>query len=326
MNKILIVEDTLEIREEIFDILTMEGYTIFEAENGKTGFEIALKKNPDLIVSDILMPEMNGFEMFEKLKNNKKTKSIPLIFISAKGEKRDIRSAMNLGAEDYLTKPVNVNDLTNAVKSKIKKKLIIDKEIINKTTVLSDTLKKQQQLLDNYSHLILDGIKPSQKNILELLAWTQQELEETNNFRDSNIKIEEKWSKLKYTEYKSINTNAIAKQVIHKIEKPSHIRITISTKLPHIIANEHMLEKVFEILIKNAIERIHKKIGLIEIGCKTTEKENVFSIKYNYIRINPKSHKKTFENFKTIKSSKSIGVGLNIVKKIITYHNGNIYI
>ena len=140
MYKILIVEDTLEIREEVYDILCMEGYTVFQAENGRIGFEMALKENPDLIISDILMPELNGFEMFEKLQINKKTMGIPLIFLSAKGEKEDIRTGMNLGAEDYLTKPIKTNDLVNAVQNKIKKRLIIDQKNFEKTSVLNAIL------------------------------------------------------------------------------------------------------------------------------------------------------------------------------------------
>jgi DNA-binding response OmpR family regulator len=128
MKKILIVEDTLAIREEVFDILILEGYRVFEAKDGKKGLEIALKENPDLIISDILMPKMNGFEMFEKLKKNDKTKVIPLIFLSAKGEKEDIRTGMDNGAQDYLTKPININDLLSAVEKKVEKKLIIDKK------------------------------------------------------------------------------------------------------------------------------------------------------------------------------------------------------
>ena len=125
MFRILIVEDTLTIREEIHDILVMEGYIVFEAENGGIGFEIALKEHPDLIISDILMPKLNGFEMHEKLQNNKITKLIPLIFLSAKAEKSDISAGMNLGAEDYLTKPIDVEDLLNTVKVKIEKKYFI---------------------------------------------------------------------------------------------------------------------------------------------------------------------------------------------------------
>ena len=122
MYKVLVVEDTLSIREEISDILFMEGYVVFLAENGEIGFELALKELPDLIVSDILMPVLNGFEMFDKLRNNDKTMAIPLIFLSAKAEKEDIRNGMNLGAEDYLTKPIDTEDLLNSIENKIKKK------------------------------------------------------------------------------------------------------------------------------------------------------------------------------------------------------------
>lgn len=326
MYKVLIVEDTLAIREEVCDILLMEGYSVCQAENGKIGFEMALKENPDLIISDILMPELDGFEMFKKLQEEEKTMSIPLIFLSAKGEKEDVRTGMNLGAEDYLTKPININDLVNAVENKIKKKLIRDQKIIDKTTALSQTLQSQKIQLENYSHLISDGLKSSQRNISDLLAWTQQELEGTNNFGDSNIKIDEKWSKLEDMRHSSINTNTIAERVIHKIDNPSHITITIETELPTLFADEDMLEKVFEILIQNAVDHINKKIGMIELGCEITEKEYIFSIKYNYLRINQEQHKNVFEEFQVIESTKSIGVELNIVKKIISHYKGKIQV
>lgn len=119
MFKILIVEDTLAVREEIYDILLMEGYKVFQAKNGLEGYELALNESPDLIISDILMPKLNGFEMFKKLKENIKTMHIPLIFLSAKGEKEDRKFGINLGAENYLTKPINVNDLIDAAKNRI---------------------------------------------------------------------------------------------------------------------------------------------------------------------------------------------------------------
>jgi DNA-binding response OmpR family regulator len=325
-NKILIVEDTLAVREEIHDILLMEGYTVFEAKDGIEGFEMALKVHPDLIISDILMPELNGFEMFKKLQKDKRTIGIPLIFLSAKGEKEDIRIGMNLGAEDYLTKPINVNDLVNAAKNKIKKKLIIEQRIIEETSELSKTLKDQKHQIENLSHLILDGIQSSQNTTLELLAWTQQELEQTKNFRDSTIKIDERWSKIGLTKQPSINTNAVVERVLQKVENPSHITISIVTELPHIFADEHLFAKVFEVLIQHAVEHIHNKIGLIEIGYESTEKEPVFSIKYNYLRIHPAHHKNIFEEFQIIESSESIGVGLNIVKKITAHYNGKISI
>jgi two-component system sensor histidine kinase/response regulator len=144
MYKILVVEDTLVIREEVCDILKMEGYTVFQAENGGMGYEMALKENPDLIISDILMPPLNGYEMFEKLQSNENTKSIPVIFLSAKVEKEDIRIGMNLGAEDYLSKPININDLVNAVKNKIQKKIRLEQNVLRKTIALAQLIEKQK--------------------------------------------------------------------------------------------------------------------------------------------------------------------------------------
>ena len=248
MYKVLVVEDTLSIREEINDILLMEGYVVFQAENGRTGFEMALKETPDLIVSDILMPVLNGFEMFEKLQEDKKTMNIPLIFLSAKAEKKDIRIGMNLGAEDYLTKPINTIDLVNSIENKIKKKLIRDQKINNKTKELLNTVQNQKIQLDNYSHLIIDGLKSSLVNVSELLTWTKEELEKTTNFEDSNTKINEKWSNLGTIESNALNINTMAERVINEINEPPHITISINNELPTLFSNEKMLEKVFEIL------------------------------------------------------------------------------
>lgn len=130
MFKIIVVEDTLVIREELTDILVMEGYQVLEADNGKIGFELALKELPDLIISDILMPEIDGYEMYEKLQSNSKTRLIPLIFLSAKAEKEDIKNGMDIGAENYLTKPIDINKLLNAIK------INLDKTLINKTAAI----------------------------------------------------------------------------------------------------------------------------------------------------------------------------------------------
>ena len=341
MYKVLIVEDTLAIREEIYDILLMEGYEVFQAENGLIGFEVAMKEHPDLIISDILMPALNGFEMFEKLQENKKTASIPLIFLSAKAEKEDIRTGMNLGAEDYLTKPLNINDLLSAIENKINKKLIIDQNIIAKTAALSKILQNQKHELDNYSHLISHELKSSLRNISDLLTWSREGLDETDNFKDDTVNfqlLEEKVERMdlllsKLEQYNNItpatfknnivNFNTITKRVINQINNP-YIKIKITNELPTLFIDEDMIEKVFEILIGNATAHVDKENGLIEIGCETTQKDYIFSIKDNGVGIHEKYHKKIFKMFEVIESTKSLGIGLSIFKKIISHYNGQV--
>ena len=342
MFKILIVEDTLTIREEIHDVLVMEGYTVFEAENGSIGFEIALKKHPDLIISDILMPKLNGFEMYKKLQNNKTTKLIPLIFLSAKAEKSDIRAGMNLGAEDYLTKPIDVEDLLNTVKIKIDKKILLAQEIIDKTTTISAILQQQKKELDNYAQLISHELKTPLRNISDVLIWIREELAHPISSENSINSIEllekkvermellliklEQYKNISLSSFKKnkINLNTIAKKVIAKLQVPSHIKVEIKNKLPTLFADEIMLEKVFEILIQNALDHIDKKKGLILLACETTEEDYLFSVKDNGVGIKTKYHEKIFEMFQTIDSNNSTGIGLSIVKKIISYYNGEV--
>ncbi len=342
MFKILIVEDTLTIREEIHDILVMEGYTVFEAENGSIGFEIALKKYPDLIISDILMPKLNGFEMYKKLQNNKTTKLIPLIFLSAKAEKSDIRAGMNLGAEDYLTKPIDVEDLLNTVKIKIDKKLLLAQETIDKTTTISAILQQQKKELDNYAQLISHELKTPLRNISDILIWIREELAHPISSENSINSIEllekkvermellltklEQYKNIRSSSFKKnkINLNTIAKKVIAKLQVPSHIKIEIKNKLPTLFADEIMLEKVFEILIQNALDHINKKKGLIILACETTKEDYLFSVKDNGVGIKTKYYEKIFEMFQTVDSTNSTGIGLSIVKKIISCYNGEV--
>lgn len=344
MHRVLIVEDTLAIREEVFDILMMEGYKVFQAENGRIGYEMALKENPDLIISDILMPEMNGFEMFEELQKDERTSSIPLIFLSAKGEKQDIRTGMNLGAEDYLTKPININDLVSAVENKIKKKILIDKKIIYNTSSLSSILQNQEKELDAYAHLVSHELKSSLRNVSDLLTWTQEDSVKTNNLENSHSTLQLMGEKVERMElllvrieqYKNItplsfknkiiNIHNVVQRAIAKIKQPPHIKIKIKNQLPEIFADENMLEKVFIILIQNAIENSDKKTGIIELECETTEKDYNFSIKDNGVGIQEKYHEKIFEMFQVIESTESAGMGLSVVKKIISHYNGKIYV
>jgi signal transduction histidine kinase len=123
-----------------------------------------------------------------------------------------------------------------------------------------------------------------------------------------------------------VNTHTIVKKVMDKLEVPLHITITIHNKLPTLFADEKMLEKVFEILLQNAIDYNDKKKGLITLDCEITEKDYIFSIKDNGIGIDSKYYKKVFEMFQAIEPTKSSGVGLSIVEKIILNYKGEIHV
>jgi two-component system, sensor histidine kinase and response regulator len=121
MTKILVIEDEAMLLEEIVDILTFEGYTVITADNGTSGIEQALYHLPDLIISDIMMPISDGYDVLEALQESRHTQSIPFIFLTAKASRDDQRSGMNLGADDYLTKPFETDELLNSVEARLER-------------------------------------------------------------------------------------------------------------------------------------------------------------------------------------------------------------
>ena len=123
---ILIIDDHDEIRENTAEILELAGYKTLTAENGKRGVDIAIKEKPALIVCDIMMPELDGYGVLHLVRKNEDTQNIPFIFLTAKTERADFRKGMEMGADDYITKPFDDIELLNAIEIRLKKIDILD--------------------------------------------------------------------------------------------------------------------------------------------------------------------------------------------------------
>ncbi len=128
MKRILLIEDNHEIRENTAEILELDGYEVLTAENGKVGVEMASSSKPDLIICDIMMPVLDGYSVLHLLSKNPDTENIPFIFLTAKADRQDFRKGMEMGADDYITKPFDDVDLLNAIESRFKKMELIEKK------------------------------------------------------------------------------------------------------------------------------------------------------------------------------------------------------
>ena len=122
MQRILIIEDHRQMRENLALMLEMEDFAVFHAEDGHRGLELARCQVPDLILCDVMMPGLDGHGVLRALRADPATATIPLIFLTAKGEKIDQRAGMNLGADDYLVKPVAKEELLAAIRARLKRK------------------------------------------------------------------------------------------------------------------------------------------------------------------------------------------------------------
>ncbi|MBK6930840.1 MAG: response regulator [Saprospirales bacterium] len=121
MKKILIIEDNTEVRENLSEILSLSGYHTVTAENGKAGVEKALSDHPDLVLCDVMMPELDGFGVLHILSKQAATADIPFIFLTAKAEKDDFRKGMSLGADDYIVKPFDDTILLQTIETRLRK-------------------------------------------------------------------------------------------------------------------------------------------------------------------------------------------------------------
>jgi DNA-binding NarL/FixJ family response regulator len=120
-KKVLVVEDEPEMLRNILTILEMEGFTTFQASNGRDAVALARAERPDLVLCDVMMPELDGHGVLNALRAEKETVGLPFIFLTARGEKSDVREGMKLGADDYLTKPVDADELLETIRARLER-------------------------------------------------------------------------------------------------------------------------------------------------------------------------------------------------------------
>ncbi len=158
MKKILLIEDHQEIRENTAEILSLANFEVVEAENGKIGVEKAKTEKPDLIICDIMMPQLDGYGVLHMLSKNPATAGIPFIFLTAKSEKEDFRKGMNLGADDYLTKPFDDMELLDAIEMRLKKNDILRTDFQKNAEGIQDFIQEAKGL-ENLDKLISENQK-----------------------------------------------------------------------------------------------------------------------------------------------------------------------
>jgi CheY-like chemotaxis protein/CRP-like cAMP-binding protein len=146
MKSILVIDDNKDIRENTAEILELAGYKTITAEHGKKGVELALREKPDLIVCDIMMPELDGYGVLHLLRKNPEAQNIPFIFLTAKTERSDLRKGMEMGADDYVTKPFEDIELLNAIEVRLKK---------------ADVMKQKYSLSEQGINQFLKDVKDS---------------------------------------------------------------------------------------------------------------------------------------------------------------------
>lgn len=272
MTKILVIEDEPPLREDIVETLECLDYEVIAAENGMMGVQLALRHIPDLILCDILMPELDGYGVCSSLREYPETATIPFIFLSAKADKTDIRKGMNRGADDYLTKPFTIAELSQAIANQLEKQVRIEKQSQEKLdelrtnitrslphelrTPLQGILSLSEMLFNQYDALKADEIKGMVGQINQSAQRLSKLIQNFLMYAEIEImafdaeRIEELQKSQTYSA-KSLITG-VAMQKAREVGREADLQVNLQDASVQIA--ELNLKKVAEELIDNAFK------------------------------------------------------------------------
>lgn len=157
MAKVLVIEDDLKVQDNLIDILELEGFKTIAAENGLLGVLLAKAEQPDLIICDVMMPELDGYGVLKQLRENQVTATIPFIFLTAKADRPDLRQGMESGADDYLTKPFTPTELRQAIAARLAKHSVLMKQYQQehaRAKQYHQQTQEQQVMIDTQEELL----------------------------------------------------------------------------------------------------------------------------------------------------------------------------
>jgi len=294
MKKILIIEDDLIMRENMAELLELVGYKVDVAKDGKLGLEKTKSFLPDLIVCDIRMPALDGYGVLHILSKNPLTASIPFIFVTAKTEREDLRKGMEMGADDYLTKPFEDTELLNAVETRLKKIELLSKpeKIDSKTISKTDLLKSiknlsaesEPRIYKSKEQIFKTGDYPHDLFFIEAGRVKSYLFNEEGKELISNIYIQGV-----FFGYQSIIEDRAYNETAEALEECKIKRIPKEKFLSLIRKNKNVSSKLIKIISQNLTEKeqelmhmaydsVRKRVALRLIDLMPDESKNSISI------------------------------------------------
>ncbi|MFH1196455.1 MAG: response regulator [bacterium] len=339
MSKILVVEDEKDIRENLELLLNSEGYDVVCAEDGLKAWQMLGKITPELIISDIMMPYMDGLELFQKVRECEKTKIIPFIFLTAKNDMSSIRMGMNLGADDYITKPFLSDDLLAAIKIRLERYDSFNKQIENICDNISKyvphELRTPLVAIMGYSQLIISEEESLKKTeIMDMIDRINFAAKRLHNRIEKFIQfgeLDQVSIKIESGEtYFSEIDNDLIKEILlsNYLTKERKQDFEVSMETNFVRIPNRYLKLLLNELIENAVKFSETGKSVIVKGAS---KDHIYSIDITDFGTGMTADEiNLLGAFKQVNreihQQEGNGLGLEIVKNIIKYFNGQIKI
>lgn len=337
-TKIVIVEDSPKLRENMIEALSKSGYEVHSATNGEEGYNIITEVMPDVVVSDIMMPGIDGYELLKKLKSEVSTAVIPVILLTAKIETKDIRYGMTEGAEDYITKPFRLADLIKAIETQLKKRRSFEKKLdtlknnialylphelrtpLNGVLGFAQMLKNDMKEMDEDSvNELVDRIyfsgKRMEEQVDKFLKYTETELIENDPMRLREVKKS-------VTKTPCFCVNMIARKCAGKYDREGDVLVVCRNK-PVNMDKNHLQIIVAEIL-DNAFNLTEKGS---KIYIETSKDNGLYELAIDMHGLPYDEEGNPFMPYEEGKYTRQVnGVGYFLVEKIIRLYEGNLVV
>lgn len=352
MPKVLIIEDEAILRNEMTDWLMFEDYQVLNAENGMIGVKHAIQWVPDLIVCDIMMPELDGYGVFLEVHSNPMTARIPFIFVTARASHDDIRSGMNLGADDYITKPFTRLQLLEAVQTQLKKSAMREQLHNEEVQQLKEALTQEHsqsllkvKLVAMFSHDFrnpLAAILSSNNLVRDYASQINEErrLKHLNRIESSVHQLVQMLDDMLFIaqmesasiEYKPTMVD-IGEQIAEIVDEfrtihDENYQIEYANEVSDsVVADVRLLRQVASNLISNAI-KYSPPHSMIFVSLTRQDDNYLFTVEDQGVGIEPEDQATLFEAFKrgsNVGNISGTGLGLAIVKRAVDLFGGQIY-
>jgi signal transduction histidine kinase len=347
-GRVMVVDDNQDMRAYITRLLEAAGYWVEAVENGEAALASCRVNPPDLMLSDVMMPNLDGFGLLNRLRNDKATETLPVILLSARAGEDARVEGLNAGADDYLVKPFGAKELIARVDGAIRLAQLRC-ESQRKLSHYMDELKRSNQELDDFAYIASHDLKEPLRGLHNYASFLQEDYgqcldEEGNRYLERMQRLVERLSTLidrllAYSRLGSseLETHPVAlDQVLDEVVedlKPflsdQGVELVRAKPLPTVCCDALRIGEVFQNLITNAAKYNDKPEKRVEIGCNEAEPP-VFYVRDNGIGIAANHQDSVFRIFKRLheqdKFGGGTGAGLTIVKKIVERHGGRLWL
>jgi two-component system sensor histidine kinase/response regulator len=345
-TRILLIEDEAQIRNNVHELLTLQGFEVDTAANGREGISQALLLQPDLILCDIMMPEVDGFQVLKVVRNNRSTANVPFIFLTARAEPTDIRQGMSQGADDYLTKPFTFQNLLTAIDSRLKREeqrkadlqVQLDQYRNTITTVstheyntsLTGIIGFSSILIEQYEHLTGEDLV-SMAQMIKVCGLRLKRSLDNIQFTDLLHQLTPSHSLYNYfSSGQSVMSQELVENLVSSIEfrQDRKIACTFLVETAQLKIAEDNLKKCLEELLDNGI-KFSDADESVSLSGQMEEDGYRFAVTNTGQPFDPADKERVapFQQFgRSHYEQQGFGLGLAIVKRVVEMNQGRLEI